>query len=55
MISGAAHQLNCRLGAQFTGERRRPHRRMLLDILVGKQIALCQMQGYQVILRELTK
>ena len=28
---------------------------MLLDILAGKQIALRQMQGYQVILRESTK
>ena len=42
--------------AQFDGERLVATAcRMLLDILAGKQIALRQMQGYQVILRESTK
>ena len=42
--------------AQFDGERLGATAcRMLLDILAGKQIALRQMQGYQVILRESTK
>ena len=42
--------------AQFDGERLGTTAcRMLLDILAGKQIALRQMQGYQVILRESTK
>ena len=42
--------------AQFDGERLGATAcRMLLDILAGKQIALRQMQGHQVILRESTK
>lgn len=42
--------------AQFDGERLGATAcRMLLDILAGKQIALRQVQGYQVILRESTK